>query len=60
MHGSRLMAILFTYHEENSLNKDSETFTDFCIRLLRDQMALFVMNEEKELWESFYRENLTA
>lgn len=60
MHGSRLLGILFTYHDEGNLNVGSETFTDFCIRLLRDQMALFIMNEEKELWESFYRENLSA
>lgn len=60
LHGNRLLAVLFTYYDENNLNPGHAGFTDFCIRLLRDQLALFVMNEEKELWESFYRENLSA
>ncbi|GAB4271211.1 MAG: hypothetical protein Kow0029_08650 [Candidatus Rifleibacteriota bacterium] len=60
MHGARLLGVLFTYHDEESLNAGSANFSEFCIRLLRDQLALFVMSEEKELWESFYKENLSA
>lgn len=60
LHGNRLLAVLFTYYDENSMNQGNTNFTDFCVRLLRDQLALYVMTEEKELWESFYRENLSA
>ncbi len=37
-----------------------EVITEFCVRLLRNHLAIHVMNEERELWESFYKENLTA
>ncbi|GEM_PF-765197 len=60
LHGNRLLGVLFTYYDEKNQNQTTASFTDFCIRLLRDQLALFVMTEEKELWESFYRENLSA
>lgn len=60
LHGNRLLAMLFIYYDANNMNQTNVNFTDFCIRLLRDQLALFVMTEEKELWESFYRENLSA
>jgi hypothetical protein len=61
MHGPRLLGILFIYQGNKGDNQQSnETFCEFCLRLLRDQLALFVMNEEKELWESFYRETLSA
>ena len=60
MHGSRLLGILFIYFDESNMNQSSQNFTDFSVRLLRDQLALFVMSEEKELWESFYRQNLSA
>jgi hypothetical protein len=60
MHGPRLLGILFVYENSETANELSETFTDFSLRLLRDQLALYVMNEEKELWESFYRETLSA
>lgn len=60
LHGNRLLAMLFIYYDADNMNQTNVNFTDFCIRLLRDQLALFVMTEEKELWESFYRENLSA
>jgi hypothetical protein len=60
LQGSRLLGILYTYYNEAEQSQENLVFTDFCIRLLKDQLALYVMNEEKELWESFYRENLSA
>ncbi|MGM0600088.1 MAG: hypothetical protein ACQETH_09770 [Candidatus Rifleibacteriota bacterium] len=60
LQGSRLLGILYTYYNEAEQNHENLIFTDFCVRLVKDQLALYVMNEEKELWESFYRENLSA
>lgn len=56
---SRLLGILFvTYSAENGA--PDETIMDFCVKLLKDQLALYVMNEERELWETFYNKNLLA
>lgn len=59
MHNKRLLGLVFTHFDDEHEIPD-EGIMDFCVKLLRDQLALLVMNEEKELWESFYQENLSA
>ncbi|MBU1107932.1 MAG: hypothetical protein KKB51_14765 [Candidatus Riflebacteria bacterium] len=58
MHSNRLFGVAFIYYA-NETTPD-ETITEFCIKLLRDRLALHTLNEEKEVWESFYHENLSA
>jgi len=58
-HNNRLVGILFVSYSTDTGAPD-EVITDFCVKLLKDQLALHVMNEEKELWESFYSKNLLA
>lgn len=59
LHNSRLLGAIFVYfsHEAGS---PEEAILDFCIKMLRDHFALFIMNEEREIWENFYRETLSA
>ncbi|PKL44405.1 MAG: hypothetical protein CVV41_07140 [Candidatus Riflebacteria bacterium HGW-Riflebacteria-1] len=59
MHDNRLFGVAMTYYTSDSIAPD-ETITEFCVKLLRDRLALFTLNEEKEVWESFYHENLSA
>ena len=59
MHDTRLFGVAMTYYTSDSIAPD-EAITEFCIKLLRDRLALFTLNEEKEVWESFYHENLSA
>jgi hypothetical protein len=59
MHNTRLLGTLLLYYS-NETGVPEETIMDFCVRLLRDQMALYIMSEERELWESFYKDNLSA
>lgn len=59
MHSSRLLGILLVYYS-NEVGAPEETIMDFCVKLLRDQMALVIMGEERELWESFYKDTLSA
>lgn len=56
---SRLLGSLFVYHT-NDTGAPEEVIMDFCVKLLRDQMALLVMSEERQLWESFYKDTLSA
>ncbi|PKL48021.1 MAG: hypothetical protein CVV42_11095 [Candidatus Riflebacteria bacterium HGW-Riflebacteria-2] len=58
MHENRLFGIVMVYH--TSEHPAEETITEFCVRLLRDRLALYTLNEEKEIWETFYHDNLSA
>ncbi len=58
LHENRLFGIVMIYHTSD--NPGEETITEFCVRLLRDRLALFTLNEEKEIWETFYHDNLSA
>lgn len=61
-HGNELLGVVYTYQEvKNPIEVDSDTSVmDFCISILRDQLALYVLSEEKEVWQSFYKQNLLA
>jgi GAF domain-containing protein len=59
LHKSRLLGVLFLYYDNDS-GAPEEALLDFCVKLLNDHFTLYVMNEEREIWESFYRETLSA
>lgn len=59
VHESRLFGIVIVYYS-NEIEAPEETITEFCVKLLRDRLALFTLNEEKEIWETFYHDNLSA
>ncbi len=59
LHNSRLLGAIFVYYSHET-GIPEETILDFCVKMLRDHFALYVMNEEREIWESFYRETLSA
>ncbi|HNX75301.1 MAG TPA: hypothetical protein PLM07_10320 [Candidatus Rifleibacterium sp.] len=59
MQNSRLLGAVFVYFSPET-GTPEEAILDFCIKMLRDHFALFVMNEEREIWENFYRETLSA
>ncbi|MDD3146605.1 MAG: hypothetical protein PHD82_04840 [Candidatus Riflebacteria bacterium] len=59
LHQSKLLGAIFVYFSHET-GLPEEAILDFCIKMLRDQFALYVMNEEREIWENFYRETLTA
>lgn len=58
-HENRLFGVVMLYHASEASMPD-ETIIEFCVRLLRDRLALFTLNEEKEIWETFYHDNLSA
>ena len=49
----RLLGVLFLYINEDIGKLDTLT-TDFCVSILRNEFALHVLDEEREIWESFY------
>jgi hypothetical protein len=56
--GNKLCGVLMLHFAEN---RDGEKgFVDVLARLAGEHLALFSLQEEKELWENFYRENLQA
>lgn len=59
MYHTRLLGVVYVYYSSEAGAPD-EPVIDFCVRLLHDHFALHVMNEEREVWESFYRETLSA
>lgn len=59
LHNSRLLGAVFVYYGHET-GLPEEAILDFCIKMLRDHFALYVMNEEREIWENFYRETLSA
>lgn len=59
LHKSRLLGVLFVYYDNES-GTPEEALLDFCVKMLNDHFTLYVMNEEREIWESFYRETLSA
>jgi hypothetical protein len=58
--GNRLLGALLIYTPEGIAKPETRDLIDFTVRLIRDRISLYIMNEEKELWENFYRENLSA
>ncbi len=58
--GNRLLGALLIYTPEGMTKPETRDLIDFTVRLIRDRISLYIMNEEKELWENFYRENLSA
>ena len=54
--GSRLVGILFLHIPE----KERQTLgvLDVCARMIEEHLALYVLREEKELWENFYQNTL--
>lgn len=57
-HNNRLLGAIVAYTTDGE--SEDTGIIDFCIRLIRDQLALKVLGEEKEIWETFYQENLSA
>ena len=56
---NRLLGALFLYHGEE-LTEDDFAIADFCISILKNEFALYVLNEEREIWESFYSNSMPA
>lgn len=57
-HNNRLLGAIIIYAAD--FETADTGIIDFCIRLIRDQLALKILIEEKEIWETFYQENLSA
>ncbi len=50
---NRLLGVLFLYMNEDLQESDNLT-ANFCVNILKNEFALYVLNEEREIWESFY------
>ena len=55
----RLLGVLLLYLSDSAENLDTLT-TDFCVNILKNEFALYVLDEEREIWESFYSNSTTA
>ncbi len=55
----RLLGVLFLYSSEELTESDT-AIIEFCISILRNEFALYVLNEEREIWESFYSNSMPA
>ncbi len=55
----RLLGVLFLYQNEE-LQESDFAIADFCISILKNEFALYVLNEEREIWESFYSNSMPA
>ena len=55
----RLLGVLFLYSGEELTESDTAVI-EFCISILRNEFALYVLNEEREIWESFYSNSMPA
>ena len=55
----RLLGVLFLYLNEE-LKESDFAIADFCISILRNEFALYILNEEREIWESFYSNSMPA
>lgn len=56
--GARMLGVLFIQLPDASAS--TLPVVDIAAKLAADHLALMALNEEKELWENFYRENLVA
>lgn len=56
---NRLIGVLILYLNEENEKLDSVTL-DFCVKMLNIEFALYVLNEEREVWESFYSNSIPA
>lgn len=56
---NRLIGILMIYLNDESEEIDTVTL-DFCVKMLKMEFALYVLNEEREVWESFYSNSIPA
>ena len=56
---NRLIGVLFLYLNEKLEEQDNAT-AEFCIRMLSLEFALYVLNEERSMWESFYSCSIPA
>ncbi len=56
--GQRLCGVLFLQHPETV--QPPSAIVEVGVKLASQQLCLYVLGEEKELWENFYKENLTA
>lgn len=55
----KVLGVAIVYHDQNIDESDKERI-ELCSKVLQIQLSLFVMNEDKELWENFYSKNLLA
>ncbi len=55
----RLLGVLFLYINDEAEEIDKVTI-DFCVNILKNEFSLYVLNEEREIWESFYSNSMPA
>ncbi len=56
--GARMLGVMFIQLPDAAAA--TMPLIDLAAKLAADHLALMTLNEEKELWENFYRENLVA
>ncbi|OQA05293.1 MAG: hypothetical protein BWY66_02591 [bacterium ADurb.Bin374] len=56
--GARMLGVMFIQLPDAAAA--TMPLIDLAAKLATDHLALMTLNEEKELWENFYRENLVA
>ncbi|MBP7634600.1 hypothetical protein KBA41_10530 [Candidatus Ozemobacteraceae bacterium] len=56
--GARMLGVMFIQLPDAAAS--TMPLIDLAAKLAADHLALMTLNEEKELWENFYRENLVA
>lgn len=52
----RTLGVLYLYLSEELDEADKAT-AEFCVSMLKTEFSLYVLNEEREVWESFYSNN---